>query len=119
MARVPARIAPRESPLQTLRRATPARRLYPWLLPSDLNFGQSFLLEFDDPLGQRCIVQRRGEGLALGQHPCEELLDGIALAPVLDARWDQEPGEAGNRVRVRAGGVSDRHAEVGRHVARG
>src|SRR6267142_3150466 len=100
MAGVPARTAPRESPLQTLRRATPARRWFPWLLPSDLNFGQSFLLEFDDPLRQRCIVQRRGEGLALGQHPCEELLDTIALAPVFDARRDEEPGEAGDRVGI-------------------
>src|SRR6185369_9507009 len=76
------------------------------------------LLERDDGGGERRIVERRREALSVGQHPAEELLDRRALLRACDAARYEEPREARDRIGVRACGISDRDAEVARHVLR-
>ena len=66
-------------------------------------------------LRQRSIAQRGGLSLAVIEHPVEESDQGLALGGVVRVGRDQQPGKAGDRIGVRAGGVRDRDTIVGRH----
>src|SRR5262245_41254078 len=89
------------------------------VLPTDLDLAERLPLEGDDRGRQRRVAELGGELLAVAEHPLEERLDRLALAGVVDAARDQEPGEAGDWIRLRPLRVGDRHTEIGRHICRG
>src|SRR5271166_3846221 len=73
--------------------------------------GDSGLLHVHYLLGQRSIRKRLHHGLAFVQHPEEEILQNLSLLRVRRIGRNQQPGKAGNRVRVLSGWVGDRDAE--------
>ena len=59
----------------------------------------------DDGLRQLRVGQTFIVLLAVGQHPLQEALDRVSLGGVLNLRWNQQPGEAGDGIRRLAPGA--------------
>ena len=66
---------------------------------------------------QRSIGEAASLRFAVIDHPVEEADDGLALRRILRGIGDEQPGEAGDGVRLRSRRVGDRDAVVGRESA--
>src|SRR6266851_318649 len=71
-----------------------------------------------DRLRQRSVVQCCGFSLAVIEHPAEEVGESLGLCRVGRVGWDQQPGEAGDRIGGGSGRVGDGDAVVGGHRLR-
>jgi len=66
-------------------------------------------------LRQWSVGQSVGFGLAVIEHPAEEVNERFALGRVSRVGRDQQPGKAGDRIGGCTGSVGDRNTEVGGH----
>src|SRR5277367_3873144 len=70
-------------------------------------------------LGQWSVAQSGCFALSVIEHPPHEIGEDLSLGGVSGVSGDQEPGKAGDRIRVRTRRVGDGDAIVGGHVFRG
>src|ERR1700690_1057323 len=66
-------------------------------------------------LGKRSIGEGLGHGLALVQHPEQEVLQYLAFVCICRIDWNQQPGKAGDRVSVLARRIGNGDTKVIRH----
>ena len=69
-----------------------------------------------ETIRQRRIRKRRCLALAGLQYPAKQVLQHDAIRRVVSLHWNQQIGEARDRIRVRARSIRDRHAIVRRHL---
>src|SRR5438105_2342352 len=74
--------------------------------------------QFHDLLRQWCVAKITRELLAVGECPLQEVHHGLRLFLVFRVLIEEQPRERRDRIRVFAGRVRDRDAEIRRYFPR-
>src|SRR5581483_4431545 len=80
------------------------------------NPGNSFHFLGNHFLGQPSIGERFGHLLPIGQHPMQEIRNGLALHAIGDPGGNQQPGETGDGICILPGRIGYGNSKVIRHL---